>query len=382
MNEVISSGTFKKERVILSRQGPEIVVGNKTLLNFCTNNYLNISNTDRVINATINSLKNKGYGVSGARNTCGTTDLHKKLEEKLAKFHNKEAAILFICGYDVNTGFFEPLLDKEDVIISDILNHGSIIDGIKLSKAKKKVYKHNDMAELEERLKEEQGSRLRVIVTDGVFSMDGDFAPLDKICNLAQKYDAIVVVDDSHGTAVVGKTGRGTPEIFGVLDEVDIINSTLGKGFGGACGGFSVGKKEIIDFLKQKSRPYLMSNSLMPAVAGGAIEIIDAIDNSNLFTILNENTKYFRRGIKAKGFEILGDLDCPIVPVMLGEEKAATEMGLELEDEGIFATGFCFPLVPKGEARIRVQISAGHTKDHLDRCIDAFEKIGKKKNII
>lgn len=383
VEEIIKAGSFKKERVISSPQTMEIQVGNKKLLNFCANNYLDLSNNQQIISASIDALHNRGYGMSSVRFICGTQDLHKELELKISSFHKKEDAILYVSCFDANGGLFETILDENDVIISDTLNHASIIDGIRLCKAKRLRYNHLDMNDLEEKLKSEQSlSNIKLIVTDGVFSMDGDFAPLDKIVNLANKYGANIMIDESHATGVIGKTGRGTPELFGVENEIDIITSTLGKALGGGCGGYTTGSKEIIDLLRQKSRPYLFSNSILPSVAAGAIKVFDILDSSDKYKKLNEMTQYFRKNISEKGFNIIGNINCPIVPIIIGDEKNATEFGNEMEEEGIYVVGFSYPVVPKGKARIRVQISAGHSKDQIDKCIKAFEVIGKRKKII
>ena len=383
LNDITLAGSYKKERVISSPQEMEIQVGNKKLLNFCANNYLNLSNNQDIIKASINAMYSRGYGMSSVRFICGTQDLHKQLEARISNFHNKEDSILYVSCFDANGGLFESILNENDAVISDSLNHASIIDGIRLCKAKRHRYNHLDMNDLEEKLKIEQDqSRIKLIVTDGVFSMDGDIAPLDKIVNLANKYGANIMIDESHSTGVLGKSGKGTPELFGLENEIDIINSTLGKALGGGCGGYTTGKKEIIDVLRQKSRPYLFSNSILPSVAAGAIEVFNILENTNAYTKLNESTKYFRTKLLEKGFRISGNINCPIVPILIGNEKIATEFGIEMEEEGIYVVGFCFPVVPKGQSRIRVQISAGHTKEQMDRAIKAFEIIGKRKGII
>ena len=383
LNDITLAGSYKKERVISSPQEMEIQVGNKKLLNFCANNYLNLSNNQDIIKASINAMYSRGYGMSSVRFICGTQDLHKQLEARISNFHNKEDSILYVSCFDANGGLFESILNENDAVISDSLNHASIIDGIRLCKAKRHRYNHLDMNDLEEKLKIEQDqSRIKLIVTDGVFSMDGDIAPLDKIVNLANKYGANIMIDESHSTGVLGKSGKGTPELFGLENEIDIINSTLGKALGGGCGGYTTGKKEIIDVLRQKSRPYLFSNSILPSVAAGAIEVFNILENTNAYTKLNESTKSFRTKLLEKGFRISGNINCPIVPILIGNEKIATEFGIEMEEEGIYVVGFCFPVVPKGQSRIRVQISAGHTKEQMDRAIKAFEIIGKRKGII
>ena len=383
--EIINiEGCYKKERIINSPQEMEIVVNNKKLLNFCANNYLNLSNNQQIINASINAMKERGFGMSSVRFICGTQDLHKKLENKISKFHNKEDSILYVSCFDANAGIFETLLNNEDCVISDALNHASIIDGIRLCKAKRYRYNHLDMSHLEEILKkEEYDSRIKLIVTDGVFSMDGDLAPLDKIVDLANKYGANILLDESHATGVIGRTGRGTPEIFGLNKEIDFINSTLGKALGGGCGGYTTGNKEIIDLLRQKSRPYLYSNSILPSVAAGAYEVFDILNNGDVyFEKLKFNTNYFRTKMIEKGFKLLGNNNCPIVPVMIGNEKIANDFGIEIEKEGIYVVGFYYPVVPRNLARIRVQLSSGHTQDQIDKAIKAFEIVGKKKKII
>lgn len=382
VQEVKSAGSYKVERQITSPQGMEVIVNNKKMLNFCANNYLNLSNHPSLVEASIKAMKSRGYGMSSVRFICGTQDLHKNLENKISEFHKKEDSILYASCFDANAGIFEALLTPEDAVFSDSLNHASIIDGIRLCKAKKHRYNHLDVNDLEEKLKQEEGSRVKLIVSDGVFSMDGDIAPLDKLINLAKKYNASVLIDECHATGVLGKTGRGTPELYGLEKEIDIINGTLGKALGGGCGGYTTGKKEVIEVLRQKSRPYLFSNSIVPSIAAGALEVFNVIEKSNDFTKLNESTKYFRTKMVEKGFKILGNINCPIVPIVIGNEKIATEFGIEMETEGIFVVGFCYPVVPKNQARIRVQISAGHTQEHLDKAINAFSKIGKIKGVI
>tara|TARA_B110000263_G_scaffold231556_1_gene226937 strand:+ start:1031 stop:2230 length:1200 start_codon:yes stop_codon:yes gene_type:complete len=377
------SGLFKKERIITNPQGASIRVSTgEEVLNFCANNYLGLSSHPDVIQAAKDALDTHGYGMSSVRFICGTQDIHKNLEAKIADFLGMEDTILYAAAFDANGGVFEPLFSVEDAIISDELNHASIIDGVRLCKAKRYRYKNNDMESLEEQLKLSQEQRNRVIVTDGVFSMDGYLAQLDKICDLAEKYDALVMVDDSHSTGFVGKTGRGTHEHCGVMGRVDIITSTLGKALGGAMGGFTSAKKEIIDMLRQRSRPYLFSNSLAPAIVGAASKVIDLLsDSTDLRDKLEENTKYFRAKMSAAGFEIKEGVH-PIVPVMLYDAKLAQEMSEKLLAEGIYVIGFFFPVVPQGQARIRVQISAAHSHDHLDKAITAFTKVGKQLNVI
>ena len=375
------AGLFKKERIITNPQGASIRVSTgEEVLNFCANNYLGLSSHPEVIQAAKDALDTHGYGMSSVRFICGTQDIHKNLEEKLSNFLGTEDTILYAAAFDANGGVFEPLFSAEDAIISDELNHASIIDGVRLCKAKRYRYKNNDMESLEEQLKLSQEQRNRVIVTDGVFSMDGYLAQLDKICDLAEKYDALVMVDDSHSTGFVGETGRGTHQHCGVMGRVDIITSTLGKALGGAMGGFTSAKKEIIDMLRQRSRPYLFSNSLAPAIVGAATKVIDLLsDSTDLRDKLEENTRYFRAKMTAAGFDIKEGIH-PIVPVMLYDVKLAQEMSEKLLAEGIYVIGFFFPVVPQGQARIRVQISAAHSHDHLDKAITAFTKVGKQLN--
>ncbi len=377
------AGLFKKERIITNPQGASIRVSTgEEVLNFCANNYLGLSSHPDVIQSAKDALDTHGYGMSSVRFICGTQDIHKNLEAKIADFLGMEDTILYAAAFDANGGVFEPLFSVEDAIISDELNHASIIDGVRLCKAKRYRYKNNDMESLEEQLKLSQEQRNRVIVTDGVFSMDGYLAQLDKICDLAEKYDALVMVDDSHSTGFVGGTGRGTHQHCGVMGRVDIITSTLGKALGGAMGGFTSAKKEIIDMLRQRSRPYLFSNSLAPAIVGAATKVIDLLsDSTDLRDKLEENTRYFRAKMTAAGFDIKEGIH-PIVPVMLYDVKLAQEMSEKLLAEGIYVIGFFFPVVPQGQARIRVQISAAHSQDHLDKAITAFTKVGKQLNVI
>lgn len=376
-------GLFKKERVITTSQGAKIEVSTgDQVLNFCANNYLGLSSHPEVIQAAKDALDTHGYGMSSVRFICGTQDIHKELEKKISKFLGTEDTILYAAAFDANGGVFEPLFSKEDAIISDELNHASIIDGVRLCKAVRYRYANNDIADLELQLIKAQSQRNRVIVTDGVFSMDGYLAQLDKICDLAEKYDALVMVDDSHSTGFIGETGRGTHEHCGVMGRVDIITSTLGKALGGAMGGFTSGRKEIIEMLRQRSRPYLFSNSLSPAIVGAAIKVIDLLSSSlDLRNKLAENTKYFRTKMKDLGFEIKEGVH-PIVPVMLYDAKLSQIMADKLLAEGIYVIGFFFPVVAKGQARIRVQISAGHSFSDLDKAITAFTKIGKELDII
>ena len=383
LNNIKEEGLYKDERVIMNPQGALIKVSTgEEVLNFCANNYLGLSSHPEVIQAAKDTLDTHGYGMSSVRFICGTQDIHKDLERKLSNFLGTEDTILYAAAFDANGGVFEPLFAAEDAIISDELNHASIIDGVRLCKAKRYRYKNNDMESLEEQLKLSQDQRNRVIVTDGVFSMDGYLAQLDKICDLAEKYDALVLVDDSHSTGFVGKTGRGTHEHCNVMGRVDIITSTLGKALGGAMGGFTSGRKEIIDMLRQRSRPYLFSNSLAPSIVGAASKVIDLLsDSTHLRDKLEENTQYFRDKMTSAGFDIPDGVH-PITPVMLYDAKLAQEMSNKLLNEGIYVIGFFFPVVPKEKSRIRVQISAAHSKQDLDKAINAFIKVGKQLKII
>ena len=383
LKSIKEAGLFKNERTIVTPQGADIRVSSgDEVINFCANNYLGLSSHPRVIQAAKDSLDTHGFGLSSVRFICGTQDIHKSLEHKLAEFLGTEDTILYAAAFDANGGVFEPLFSKEDAIISDSLNHASIIDGIRLCKAVRYRYRNNDMADLEQKLIESQAQRNRIIVTDGVFSMDGYIAQLDKICDLADQYDALVMVDECHSTGFVGKTGKGTHEYHNVMGRVDIITGTLGKALGGAMGGFTSGRKEIIDILRQRSRPYLFSNSLAPSIVGSAIEVLDIISNSTeLRDKLERNTSYFRSKMTEAGFEIKDGVH-PIVPVMLYDAKTSQIMADKLLDEGIYVIGFFFPVVPREQARIRVQVSAAHTKDHLDKAIAAFTKIGKEMKII
>ena len=378
------SGLFKKERVITTEQGVEIQVQGRsgTVLNFCANNYLGLSSHPRVIEAAHKTLDSRGYGMSSVRFICGTQDIHKELEAEVSKFLGTEDTILYVACFDANGGIFEPLFGEEDAIISDELNHASIIDGVRLAKAKRYRYKHSNMEELEQALKDSQAQRRRVIVTDGVFSMDGDIAKLSEICDLADKYDALVMVDDSHATGFVGKTGRGSIEYENVIGRVDIITSTLGKALGGAAGGFTSGRKEIIEMLRQRSRPYLFSNTLPPPIAGAALEVLRMLSSTtDLRDKLEENTRYFREKMTAVGFDIKPGVH-PICPIMLYDAPLAQQMASRLLEEGIYVTGFFYPVVAKGQARIRVQISAGHDRHHLDKAIEAFTKVGRELGVI
>lgn len=382
LSEIESSGLFKKERIITSEQGAEITVGGKTVLNFCANNYLGLSSHPKVIEAAKKAIDTHGYGMSSVRFICGTQDIHKTLEEKISHFLGMEDTILYVAAFDANGGVFEPLFGEQDALISDELNHASIIDGIRLCKAQRFRYRHNDMGDLEEQLKASQGTRSRMIVTDGVFSMDGTIAKLNEIVVLAEKYQAMILVDDSHASGFMGKTGRGTHEFRNVMGKIDIITSTLGKALGGACGGFTSGKKEIIDMLRQRSRPYLFSNSVPPPIVGAAIAVFDMLsETTTLRDKLESNTKYFRAKMTEAGFDIKPG-EHPIVPIMLYDAVVAQKMAAALLEEGIYVIGFFYPVVPKGLARIRVQISAAHDPHHLDQAIAAFTKIGRALGVL
>ena len=384
LENIENEGLYKRERIITSQQSAEIEVGGKKLLNFCANNYLGLSNHPDVMKASQDAIDSHGYGMSSVRFICGTQDIHKDLEAKISKFLGMEDTILYAACFDANGGVFEPLFSEEDAIISDELNHASIIDGVRLCKSARYRYKNNNMQDLEAQLiaASEKNHRFKIIVTDGVFSMDGIVADLKGVCDLADKYDALVMVDDSHATGFIGKTGRGTHEANDVIGRVDIITSTLGKALGGALGGFTSGKKEIIDMLRQRSRPYLFSNSLAPGIVGAASKVLDMIsDDTSLRDKVMENAEYFRKEMKSKGFDI-PDGDAAIVPVMLYDAKLSQDMAEKLLSEGIYVIGFFYPVVPKGKARIRVQLSAAHTREHLDKAIAAFEKVGKELGII
>lgn len=383
LQNIEEAGLYKNERVIISPQGAAIRVSDgKEVLNFCANNYLGLSNSPKLREAAKSAIDSHGYGMSSVRFICGTQDLHKQLEASISKFFGTEDAILYAACFDANGGLFEPLLTAEDAIISDALNHASIIDGVRLCKAQRYRYANADMADLEEQLIKSQAQRFRLIVTDGVFSMDGNVAPLDKIYELANKYNAMVMVDESHSAGVVGETGRGVTELFDLKGKVEIITGTLGKAFGGAIGGFTTGKKEIIDMLRQRSRPYLFSNSIPPMVAAAGIKMFDMMDETNeLQDKLHTNTEYFVGRMKAAGFDIK-PTESAICAVMLYDAKLSQEVANRLLDEGIYVIGFYYPVVPKGEARIRVQISAAHDHAHLDQCIGAFTKVGKELGVI
>ncbi len=382
LQEIENAGLFKRERIIESPQGPEITVNGRLVLNFCANNYLGLSSHPKVIEAAHKAIDHRGYGMSSVRFICGTQDIHKELEEKISKFLGTDDAILYVACFDANGGVFEPLLGENDAIISDELNHASIIDGARLCKARRGRYKNNDMADLEAQLQANMDCRTRLIVTDSVFSMDGTIAHLDKICDLADKYDALVMIDESHSSGFMGATGRGVHELCGVMGRIDIITGTLGKALGGASGGFTSGRKEIIDMLRQRSRPYLFSNSLAPSIVGASIAVLDMLsETTELRDKLEANTLYFRKRMTDAGFDIKPGTH-PICPIMLYDAVVAQKFAARMQEEGIFVTGFFFPVVPKGLARIRVQISAGHERHHLDKAIDAFIKAGKDLGVL
>jgi glycine C-acetyltransferase len=383
LSDIENAGLFKKERIITSAQDAVIKLNSgKEVINFCSNNYLGLSSHPKVVNAAKAALDSHGFGMSSVRFICGTQDIHKTLEAKIAEFCGTEDTILYAAAFDANGGVFEPLFGPEDAIISDSLNHASIIDGVRLCKAARYRYANNDMTDLEEQLKKAQDQRFRIIVTDGVFSMDGYVAQLDKICDLAEKYDAMVMVDDCHSHGFIGKTGRGTAEYCNVLGRVDIITGTLGKALGGAMGGFTTGKKEVIELLRQRSRPYLFSNSLAPAIVGGSIAVLDLLKESTAFRDkLMDNVDYFKAGVKSAGFDFK-DGESAIVPIMLYDAKLSQVFADKLLEEGIYVIGFFYPVVPKEQARIRVQLSAGHDKQHLDHAIAAFTKVGKELGVI
>lgn len=382
VEEIRSAGLYKKERIIESPQGPEILVNGKKVLNFCANNYLGMSAHPKVIAAAKQAIDHRGFGMSSVRFICGTQDLHKTLEEKLSQFLGTEDTILYAAAFDANGGVFEPLFNGQDAIISDELNHASIIDGVRLCKAQRFRYKHNDMEDLEAKLREAASLRNRIIVTDGSFSMDGTIARLDLICALAEKYDAAVMIDECHSSGFIGKTGRGTHEYRGVMGKIDIITGTLGKALGGALGGFTSSRKEVIELLRQRSRPYLFSNTLAPGIVGASIAVLDLLnETTSLRDKLEFNTLYFRKKMTAAGFDIR-EGDHPIVPIMLYEAETAQNFASRLLDEGIYVIGFFFPVVPKGLARIRVQLSAAHEQQHLDRAIAAFTKVGKELGVL
>ncbi len=385
LQNIKDDGLYKKERIITSPQGAVIKISTgQEVINFCANNYLGLSAHPDVVKAAKDTLDSHGFGMSSVRFICGTQDIHKELEQKIADFYGTEDTILYAAAFDANGGVFEPLLGAEDAIISDSLNHASIIDGVRLCKAKRYRYANNDMADLEAQLKQanKDDARFKIIVTDGVFSMDGLLAPLDKICDLADKYDAMVMIDECHSAGFIGETGRGTLEEKGVMNRIDIITGTLGKALGGAMGGYTTGKKEIIEILRQRSRPYLFSNSLAPTIVGASIKVFEMLDkDTTLRDKLQKNTEYFKKGMKAAGFDII-DGDSAIVPVMLYDAKLSQQMADMLLEKGIYVIGFFFPVVPKGKARIRVQLSAAHEIEHLDKAIQAFTEVGKALNVI
>jgi glycine C-acetyltransferase len=382
ISEIRSAGLFKDERIIESPQGSHIRVGGREVLNFCANNYLGLSSHPKVIEAAHQALNERGYGLSSVRFICGTQDLHKQLERSISEFLGMQDTLLYGSCFDANGGLFETLLGPEDAVISDALNHASIIDGVRLCKARRYRYEHGNLEDLEQKLKESQDARLRIIATDGVFSMDGDIARLDLICDLAEKYGAMVMVDDSHATGFIGKTGRGTPEFRGVMGRVDIITSTLGKALGGASGGFTSGRKQIVELLRNRSRPYLFSNTLAPPIVAASLAVLDLLSHSSeLRDKLAENTARFRAGMTSAGFKLRPGTH-PIVPIMLGEARLAVEFARRLLDEGIYVIGFSFPVVPQGAARIRTQISAAHSTEDIDRAVAAFAKVAKELAVI
>ncbi len=385
LDEIENSGLFKHERIITSPQGAEITLSDgRKVLNFCANNYLGLADDTQVKQAATDTLELRGYGMASVRFICGTQDIHKELERTISEFYGMDDTLLYAAAFDANGGVFEPLFTKEDAIISDELNHASIIDGVRLTKSARYRYKNNDMTDLEEKLKaaSDAGHRFKIIVTDGVFSMDGIVARLDRICDLAERYDALVMVDESHATGVLGETGRGTVELKNVLGRVDIITGTLGKALGGAMGGYTTSHREIIEMLRQRSRPYLFSNSLAPHIVGGALSVFKRIMNdTSLKQKLERNTEYFKAGMEKLGFDI-GQSESPIIPVMIYDAALSQKMADDLLDEGIYVIGFFYPVVPKGKARIRVQLSAAHEKEHLDKALAAFEKVGKKYGLI
>ena len=383
LENIKSSGLYKSERIITSRQGAEISTTTQTnVLNFCANNYLGLASNEEVIEAGIEALKKYGFGLSSVRFICGTQDIHKELEQKTAAFLGMEDCILYAAAFDANGGLFEPLLSSEDAVISDAFNHASIIDGIRLCKANRFRYNHNDMADLEEQLKAASSARRKLIVTDGSFSMDGTIAQLDKICDLADKYGALVMIDECHSTGFIGAKGRGVHEYHNVMNRVDIITGTYGKALGGASGGFTAARKEIVEMLRQVSRPYLFSNTIAPSIVGASIKVLDTLTNStHLRDKLEENTKYFRQEMTAAGFDIVPGSH-PIVPIMLYDAQLAQDFARKLLEEGIYVIGFFYPVVPKGQARIRVQLSAGHELEHIEKAVNAFVKVGKELKVI
>jgi glycine C-acetyltransferase len=382
LSEIEEAGLYKSERILRSPQGARIAVASGEVLNFCANNYLGLSSAPEILEAAHQGLDARGFGLSSVRFICGTQDIHKELEGKISRFLGTEDTILYGSCFDANGGLFETLLSEEDAVVSDALNHASIIDGIRLSKAKRFRYQNRDLKDLERQLEEAASCRLTLIATDGVFSMDGTYAPLDGICELAERYQAMVMVDDSHATGFVGETGRGTPELFGVRGRVDIVTSTMGKALGGAAGGFTSGHEEIVDLLRQRSRPYLFSNSLAPSIVSAANRVLDLLETTSEHRLrLLENTARFRKEMASRGFQIV-EGSHPIVPVMLGDARLAQVMAKDMLEEGIYVVGFSYPVVPKGQARIRVQLSAAHTGEQVDRAIEAFTRVGKKHGVI
>ncbi len=382
VDEIRQSGLYKNERTITSAQGADVETEQGAAINFCANNYLGLGNNSAIIEAAKRGLDTHGFGMASVRFICGTQDLHKELERRISSFLGTEDTILYSSCFDANGGLFETLMGKQDCIISDALNHASIIDGVRLSKAQRKIYQHADMVALEKCLQESSDCRFRLIATDGAFSMQGDLAPLPEICNLAQKYDALVMIDECHATGFMGKTGRGTPEHFGVQGSIDIITSTLGKAIGGSSGGFTSGRKQIIELLRQRSRPYLFSNTIAPPLAAGSIRALELLEaRTDLVEKLHGNTRYFRKEMTRRGFNIKPGIH-PIVPIMIGDEIRTAEMAAEMNDRGIFVVGFSFPVVPRGEARIRVQISAAHERHHLERAIQTFEEVARQVGLI
>jgi glycine C-acetyltransferase len=382
LDDIRAGGLFKTERVILSPQGSRVDTDRGEAINFCANNYLGLANHPEVVAVAQRALDRRGFGMASVRFICGTQDIHQELEREIARFLGTEDAILYASCFDANGGLFETLLGPEDVVISDALNHASIIDGIRLCKAQRMIYRHGDMSDLEAKLRGAGGARVRLVATDGVFSMHGDLAPLPRICELAEQYRALVMIDDCHATGFVGETGRGTPEYFKVEGRVDIITSTLGKAVGGASGGFTTGRREIVELLRQRSRPYLFSNSVAPPVVAASIKALEVIGKSReLVERLHENTRYFRREMSARGFAIQEGMH-PIVPIMIGDEQLTVEMARRLNERGIFVVGFSYPVVPRGEARIRVQLSASHSQAQLDRAIEAFAAVGAEVGLL
>jgi glycine C-acetyltransferase len=382
LREIEEAGLYKSERILHSAQGARISVGSGEVLNFCANNYLGLSSAPEILEAAHRGLDARGFGLSSVRFICGTQDVHKELEDKISRYLGTEDTILYGSCFDANGGLFETLLSEEDAVISDALNHASIIDGIRLSKAQRFRYQNRDLDDLEKQLRQAETCRLKLVATDGAFSMDGTYAPLDGICDLAERYRAMVMVDDSHATGFVGATGRGTPELFGVQARVDVITSTMGKALGGAAGGFTSGRKEIVDLLRQRSRPYLFSNSLAPAIVSAALRVLDLLETTSEHRVrLLDNTAYFRKEMVSRGFQIVEGTH-PIVPVMLGDARLAANMAKDMLEDGIYVVGFSYPVVPKGQARIRVQLSAAHTREQVERAIEAFTRVGKKHGII